>query len=183
MPHGCKNKRDLLEDEEHLSYVALPFFGSGFHALRRKARELGVIVVAKPVSTIASVLCSRAKHHLPPSQTPNCVYCISCSCGHIYIGESARELATRLSEHKSGWRLAKATSAFGSHSHCQPGPDWDNVRILSTETHHRLRLLLESAFIRYRGLRETVIQSPNDRSLNRNAGALLSDRWLACLRP
>lgn len=172
--------------------VSLPYCGSTYHALRRLAAPLGIQFVSKPTTTVAGLLCSRNKHQLPTHQQSRVVYKISCSCAAVYVGETEREVGVvgegrgragcgRVAEHKRGWRLGQASSPFGSHQHCRPGPDFAGVEVLAHESHHCIRLLSESAYIRTVGNRETVIKSPNDANLNRNAGTLLHDRWLPAL--
>ena len=135
------------------------------------------------------MLCSKAKHHLPKHQESNVVYRIECSCrvdGEpvVYIGETDRELGTRVREHQESWagtvRSKAKASAFSTHRACTP--DFGNTKILNRAAHHQMRLLLESAYIRTVGRREAVLVSPNDANVNRNSGALLQDRWLPIIR-
>ena len=169
--------------------LSVPFAGSCFYQLRRAASKIGIQLVSKPPMTIGSVICSKAKHHLPQQQQSNVVYRIECSCKVddepvIYIGETDRELETRVREHRESWtgavRSKAASSAFSTHRDCTPS--FDDVKILNRAAHHQMRLLLESAYIRTVGRRETVLVSPNDSNVNRNSGTLLQDRWLPVIR-
>ena len=135
------------------------------------------------------MLCSKIKHHLPKQQESNVIYRIDCSCRVngdpvVYIGETDRELGIRVREHRESWSgvvCSKAnSSAFSSHRDCTP--HFDDAKILNRATHHQMRLLLESAYIRTAGRRETVLVSPNDANVNRNSGSLLQDRWLPIIR-
>ena len=155
---------------------------------RNKSKQVGSKQVEP--QTIGSMLCSRAKHHLPKHQESNVVYRIECSCRvdgepMVYIGETDRELGTRVREHQDSWtgsaRSKANSSAFSTHRDCTPA--FDHVKILNRATHHQMRLLLESAYIRTVGRRETVLVSPNDANVNRNSGSLLQDRWLPIVRP
>ena len=169
--------------------VSVPFAGSCFYQLKREASKIGIQLVSKPSLTIGSLLCSKAKHHLPKLQQSNVIYRIECSCQVngdpvVYIGETDRELGTRVREHRESWagavRSRANTSAFSAHRDCSPA--FDDVKILNRANHHQLRLLLESAYIRTVGRREAVLVSPNDANVNRNSGALLHDRWLPIIR-
>ena len=157
----------------------MPFFGTGFHTLRRKARKIGVRLIATSPSTIRSTLCSQHKHHLPKEQESGVVYCIQCSCQSIYVGETGRELQDRVCEHEHSWKAGTTTSAFGEHQSCQPA--FEDTIILHREQHHRLRLLAESAFIHTLGKHQVIMESPQDASLNRNAGILVDDIWFPLL--
>lgn len=161
--------------------VSLPYTGNSFHQLKRAAVAIGMELVAKPLSTLGSIIASKAKHRLSDEQTSGVVYAIRCDCStsgisNIYIGETERELQTRIKEHQDGWRKGSGNSAFGSHQHCQP--NFDQSIILARQPHKRLRLLYESAYIRVGGRRETIIVSPNDASINRNSGTIFDQRFL-----
>ncbi|KAF0297742.1 hypothetical protein FJT64_004834 [Amphibalanus amphitrite] len=169
--------------------VSVPFAGPLFYQLKREASKIGIQLVSKPSVTIGSLLCSKAKHHLPKLQQSNVIYRIECSCQvdgdpMVYIGETDRELGTRLREHRESWtgavRSRANTSAFSTHRDCSPA--FDAIKILNRASHHQMRLLLESAYIRTVGRREAVLVSPNDANVNRNSGALLHDRWLPIIR-
>ena len=169
--------------------LSVPFAGSCFYQLKKEASKIGIQLVSKPSKTVGSVLCSKAKHHLPKQQESNVVYKIECSCqvdGEpvIYIGETDRELATRVREHRDSWtgsaRSKANTSAFSTHRDCTPR--FEDTKILDRAPHHQMRLLLESAYIRTVGRREAVLTSPNDGNVNRNSGTLLQDRWLPIIR-
>ena len=170
--------------------LSVPFSGPSFYQLKRAASVIGIQLVSKPQTTIASYLCSKAKHKLPKEQDSNVVYLIQCSCTAdgepvIYIGETDRELQTRVKEHRDSWegrvRSKAGTSAFSSHRNCTPA--FDRPEILARESNHQQRLLLESAYIRTVGRRETILISPNDANVNRNSGTRLQDRWLPIIRP
>ena len=168
--------------ETPLRRVSFPFFGTGFHALRRQASKIGIGVVAKGSHTIGSLLCSRHKQHLSKGQESGVVYGIGCKCGGYYVGEAHRELKTRVDEHRRCCNAGAGTSAFATHTACQPDFSMDHVEILAREGHDRLRLLTESAMIQTVGGRHTILISPNDRNINRDSGTLLPNTWLPLLR-
>ncbi|KAF0290735.1 hypothetical protein FJT64_001180 [Amphibalanus amphitrite] len=133
-------------------------------ALKREASKIGIQLVSKPSLTIGSLLCSKAKHHLPKLQESNVVYKIECSCQVdgdpvVYIGETDRELGTRVREHRESWtgavRSRANASAFSAHRDCSPA--FDEVKVLNRASHYQMRLLLESAYIRTVGRREAVL--------------------------
>lgn len=165
--------------------LSVPYTGNVYYQLRRAASKIGIDLVCKPVRTLASTLVSRCKHQLPLLQQSGVVYAIQCSCqpngtNSVYIGETDREISTRLREHRTGWEKRSERSAFGTHGNCQPR--FDQARVLAHQPHRRLRLLYESAFIRTIGRRDTIISSPNDESINRNSGTLFLDRWLPLVK-
>ena len=168
--------------------ISVPFAGSCFYQLKKAASKIEIQLVSKPPLTLGSVLCSKAKHHLPKRQESNVIYLIEWSCKVedepvVYIGETDRELATSQGTpgQLGGISPFKGQSlAFSTHRSCNPA--FDNAKILNRATHHQMRLLMESAYIRTVGRREAVLVSPNDSNVNRNSGALLQDRWLPVIR-
>ncbi|KAF0309485.1 Paired amphipathic helix protein Sin3a [Amphibalanus amphitrite] len=91
-------------------------------SLKREASKIGIQLVSKPSLTIGSLLCSKAKHHLPKLQESNVVYKIECSCQVdgdpvVYIGETDHDRADRPpaeydgSRHGDGCRQRREAAA------------------------------------------------------------------------
>ncbi|KAF0304327.1 hypothetical protein FJT64_023834 [Amphibalanus amphitrite] len=166
--------------------MSVPFAGAYFYQLKRAANKIGISLVSKPSQTLGAVLCSKSKHKLPKHQESNVVYQIECSCKIdgdpvIYIGETDRELGTRVREHRDCWSGSRSSranaSAFNSHRQCTPL--FDDAKILDRAAHHQMRLLLESAYIRT-SVSETphrlTVQSP---SRKMRSVAVLALLWTA----
>ena len=108
--------------------VSVPSAGSCFYQLQRAASKIGIQPVSKPPLTLESALCSRAKHHLPKHQGSNVIYLIECSCKVedepvVYIGETDRELATRVREDRESSRGAGSVrSRAKASAFSTPGP-------------------------------------------------------------
>jgi hypothetical protein len=81
----------------------------------------------------------------------NVVYNISCKdCDASYVGQTKRQLGTRLKEHKNNFKLEPSkhsvvTEHILEYNHSF---DWDNVRILDTESNYRKRLISEMLHIK-----------------------------------
>jgi hypothetical protein len=166
--------------------ISIPYTGNLYYQVRRLALPLGIDVVAKPHSSLASILLSRSKHHLPKDQLSDVIYAIQCSCEvegkpSWYIGETEREVGTRMKDHKEAWLKRQANkSAFGEHHQCEP--HFADYKVLASQSNHRLRLLTESAFIRAVESSSSVMVSPQDAAVNRNSGTMLNDRWIGLLK-
>ena len=98
------------------------------------------------------------------------------------MGETHRELETRVSDHRRCCTSGTGSSAFATHKGCDPDFSMDSVDILGQEDNDRLRLLTESAMIQTLGGRNTILVSPNDKAINRVSGTLLPSTWLPLLR-
>ena len=75
----------------------------------------------------------------------NVVYKIKCSCGKCYIGETERNLTTRLQEHS---KTTGKLTTVGEHlrDNCTHKFDFENVEILGQTDSFRIKYL-ESLFI------------------------------------
>ena len=80
----------------------------------------------KPYNTLRSILV-HPKDRTPTEKKTGVVYDITCNdCGEHYIGETARTLEKRLSEHQK-----QTTSAIQGHqSQANHEIDWEGVKIL-----------------------------------------------------
>ena len=60
---------------------------------------------------------TRVKDPTPPEERPGVIYKIKCICGDFYVGETGRNLTTRVKEHKAACRLAAFNrSAVAEHT-------------------------------------------------------------------
>ena len=76
------------------------------------------------------------------------MYKINCSdCHASYIGETGRNLTTRLTEHKRATRKGDVTNYVAKrHRRTNHTIDWDSAQCLTYSTHYFQRLNLESWF-------------------------------------
>ena len=83
-----------------------------------------------------------------PEDRPGAVYDIKCSnCQATYIGETGRNLTTRLNEHK--WATKKGgldNNIAEHHSKTSDTIYWDSVTCLTYSTDYHQRIALESWF-------------------------------------
>ena len=68
----------------------------------------------------------------------------------MYVGQTSRQLSTRLQEHKRAVRTANFNaSVLAEHAWNQYHPiDWDKATVLTSESNLHRRLTLESWYIR-----------------------------------
>ena len=95
-------------------------------------------VAHKPITTLRQLLtCVKDKDE--PRNRQGAVYKINCSdCHASYIGETGRNLTTRLTEHK---RATRKHHRLTNHT-----IDWDSAQCLTYNTNYFQRLTLESWF-------------------------------------
>ena len=109
---------------------------------------------------------------LKPEDRPGAVYKIHCSdCQATYIGETSRNLTTRLTEHKRATRKGDLNNNIAEH-HLKTNHaiDWDSAMCLTYSTDYYQRITLESWFT---NLEQTALNrcqplpAPYKRLLNR----------------
>ena len=74
---------------------------------------------------------------------------VKCSdCEKVYIGESGRELGTRIKEHPRNINKREANSQIYKHleESGHANFDWNNVKVLGRSSKKDSRLFLESSF-------------------------------------
>ena len=96
----------------------------------------------------------------------------------VYIGETDKELGTRVREHRESWIGAVHSKSQQFSIKLPPTctTAFDDAKIINRATHHQMSLLLESGCIRTAGQRQAGLVPPNDASLNKNSDSLLQGR-------
>nr|VZI32229.1 unnamed protein product [Spirometra erinaceieuropaei] len=126
---------------------ALPYVKNVSEAVGRLLAPLGVGVAHWPEATIRRQL-MKPKDPLPRQETSGVVYRIWCSCGQSnYVGETGRQLRTRMAEHAAAVRRNDASSQVAAHSTgCGHTFKFDEAEILARGDNRVSRELLESWF-------------------------------------
>ena len=97
-------------------YISTPYIRGTSERVQRAFKPFGVKLSNKPSNLVKSKL-SKLKDNTPLLDKANVVYKISCQdCSNIYIGETGRQLATRLKEHQKDIRDKRLLSHVASHS-------------------------------------------------------------------
>ena len=104
-------------------------------------------VAHKPITTLRQLL-TNVKDKDEPNDRQGAVYKIKCcDCQATYIGETGRNLNTRLTEHKRATRNGDLNNNIAEH-HLQTKHriDWDSAECVIYSTDYYQRLTLESWF-------------------------------------
>jgi len=91
------------------------------------------------------------KDPLPNEQKTNVVYRINClDCNASYVGQTKRQLITRIKEHRSNLDNPSANlTVVSEHRLTGHEFDWNNVSILDNEPHYTKRLVSEMLHIKH----------------------------------
>ena len=148
--------------------ASIPFVDGTSQAIARILSELGIKTIQRP-RTWKWALQRRLKDATDETKKPGLVYKLECNdCDLTYIGETGRNLPTRIKEHKAGVRNKHPNiSAAAEHSILLNHQlDWDHPHILTHETHTRRRRIKEALAIH------------SHKTMNRDTGLELSKLWL-----
>ena len=146
-------------------FVTLPYVKGVSDKLRRILSQYGVRTFFKPSVSLKDCL-MKVKRGEPDKS--NIVYKISCQdCDEFYIGESGRQLRTRVKEHERDTREIRFSSAVAEHSHKNDHRPNFEASILCKEGNWFKRKLKESMFI-YANM---------DHVFNRDHGIGVNDIW------
>ena len=112
---GC-----TVEADEEGGYkppvVCIPYLTGLSEDIRRVYRRFSIRTIFKAGPTLRSYL-MRVKDRVPTSMKSSVVYCVPCSCGKVYIGETVSKLETKMKEHEDACKKGTTKkSAIGEHA-------------------------------------------------------------------
>ena len=114
------------------SSITLPYLGSTSHHIQRIFHKHGIRVYHTAPLKLQNLLTSH-KDRQDPQCRPG-VYRIPCQCGKVYIGETGRDLPTRLNEHKAHGRKGEFDkSSIIKHSHTEDHQiNWSQAELITS---------------------------------------------------
>jgi len=168
-----KNESEPRDPKVYKSFVVLPYIDGVSPQLRRRLESHGIRTVFRSDTTLRQQL-TRPKDPIPQHRRDGVVYNIPCKgCNRSYIGETARPISERITEHKRDVRLRRTdSSAVAEHAwENQHQPDWDGVQCISQERHWYTRRVKEAINIRLK---------PDN--FNRDNGIDIPEFWIRTIR-
>ena len=129
----------------HVTTVTIPYIKGTSETISRILQPYNIRVAHKPTTTLPHLL-TNVKDRDEPNNRQGAVYKIKCSdCQASYIGETGRNLDTRLTEHKRATRNGDANNHIAVHHQLtNHNIDWDSAQCLTYSTNYFQRLTLES---------------------------------------
>ena len=125
--------------------MTIPYIKGTSETISRILQPYNIRVAHKPATTLRFLL-TNVKDRDEPNNRPGAVYKIKCSDSQAsYIGETGRNLNTRLTEHKRATRNRDANNHIAVHHQLtNHNIDWDSAQCLTYSTNYFQRLTLES---------------------------------------
>ena len=125
----------------------LPYVRGTSETVARILRLYNIRVAHKPIFNLRRLL-THVKRKDNPEDRPGAVYKIHCSdCHAIYIGETGRNLTTRLTEHKRATKKGDLYNNITEH-HLKKNHaiDWDSATCLTYSTDYYQRITLKLVY-------------------------------------
>ncbi|XP_071653431.1 uncharacterized protein [Temnothorax longispinosus] len=148
-------------EEERRKWLTVPYVEGISDDFTRVVRDLNVRLSFFSLNKLKKFI-KVQKDVLPAQSNKNVVYKISCrECDATYVGQTKRQLKTRISEHRSHInRITSTQSVVTEHrQNLDHDFDWENVEILDKEKYLSRRLISEMIHIK---LQENSINLQND---------------------
>ncbi|KYN18349.1 hypothetical protein ALC57_09345 [Trachymyrmex cornetzi] len=140
---------DISNNKETVSWLTVPFIP--FHTEKFKRFNCNDIRVSYRSPNKMGKYIKVQKDALKKNCKSNVVYKISCNdCDASYVGQTGRQLKTRISEHRNHIRHKSATRSVVTEHRLFNNHDfrWDDVKILDEEPIYRKRLISEMVNIK-----------------------------------
>ena len=159
--NACLRKRPKRRDEKRLTYATLPYIRGVSEAAERLLKPLGVRAAHKPTETLRLKLC-RMKDPVEPHDLAGVVYKIPCTnCSQCYVGETGKELKTRLHEHHLAmWRADKLSHLWQHCSVTGHEINLKNAAVIGRAKDRHERLVLE-AVLSHNSFNRHIDLNPN----------------------
>ncbi|XP_037048989.1 uncharacterized protein LOC119083380 [Bradysia coprophila] len=135
---------DVKPIKEKLPIAAVPYVKGLFEKLKAICKD-DVMLVGKGDNTLKKSIFSRLKDPTPKLHCSHLVYCIPCSCGYKYVGQTLQLLKDRIYQHKYNISIKNSNhSALCDHAITNNHtPLWDKVKIVVRESQQKKRDILE----------------------------------------
>ena len=146
--HRATDTTESNRDSTFVTTTAtIPYIKSTSEAIARILQPYNIRVAHKPITTLRRLL-TNVKDKDEPNNRQGAIDKIECSdCQASYIGETGRNLNTRLTELKRATTNGDVNNHISEH-HRQTNHriDWDSAKCLTYSTNYFQRLTLESWF-------------------------------------
>ena len=135
------------QQAQSIHYISTPYIKGASERTAKLLREYGIRLSNKSRNTIGSKL-SKLKDKIPKNKKTRIVYQIDCkNCDKKYVGETGRDLNTRMSEHKRNVRNQEENSLIFQHiDRTNHEFNFDEVKILANEENVGTRRFLEACY-------------------------------------
>lgn len=134
-------------EENNVQYFKIPFIKNLSHEIKNVLGDEHNRIVFYNTKSLGQLF-NRSKDKCPKALKSNVIYKITCECGQHYIGQTKQWLKSRMYSHQYDITKKKTNTALAMHaSNTTHKFDFEDVKILDTESNLGKRLLLEMIHI------------------------------------
>ena len=140
----------INRETEKKKFIAIPYIKDLTEQVCNSFRGTEFVAGFKCFNRLSTFI-KVHKDITPTTSNNNVIYKIECNdCNASYVGQTKRQLKTRIGEHKSNTKKHISQKSVVSlhiteHKHDM---DWDNVKIIDKETNYYKRLIAETIHIK-----------------------------------
>jgi len=141
---SSKNNVDLTKENKKI-WFTVPYITSVSEKFKNIINNHIARVSFYSINKLSSFI-KPQKDRLSKLSNMNVVYRIGCKdCDASYVGQTSRQLKTRISEHKNHIKRKTSTHSVITEHRMQRSHefDWENVEILDAERNYSKRLISE----------------------------------------
>lgn len=134
----------------NIQYVGLPFIKMVTNKISNSLKKSDLKLDLKCINNLNRFI-QIPKDKTRPLEKNNVIYKIQCiDCDASYVGQTKRQLKTRLKEHRNNIKLDPSRYSVVTEHMLQFNHkfDWDNVEILDVESNYHKRLVSEMLHIK-----------------------------------
>ena len=133
-----------------LTTVTIPYIKGTSETISRIPQPYNICVVHRPTTTLRQLL-TNVKDRDEPNNRQGAVNKIKCSdCQASYIGETDRNLKTRLTEHKRATRNDDANNHIAvRHKLTNHNIDWESAQCLTYSTNYYVLIRCAQTNVNY----------------------------------
>ena len=163
-----QNKRTTTppSDDPKPATLYLPYIKGVSEKIEKQVKPLNIRTVFSTRSTLGGHL-STVKSKIARDCIKGVVYQVPCECGHVYVGETGRNLKLRLTEHKRAVKNKDPNNGLAVHVNITNHTIlWNSAEVLTTEPNWSKRKVKEALYIK---------RTKN--TLNLDQGYILDNVW------
>lgn len=135
-------------DDPKPATLYLPYIKGVSEKIEKQVRPLNIRTVFRTSTTLGRHL-TTVKSKIARDSIKGVVYQIPCKCGHVYIGETGRNLKLRLTEHKRAVKNKDPNNGLAVHvSITNHTILWQNAEVLTIEPNWSKRKVREALYIK-----------------------------------
>jgi len=139
-----------INNNDNKNFFTIPYVKTISESFQPIAKRYGFDVAYSVPNTLNKFI-KRGKDKIEKLENNDCVYKINClNCNATYVGQTKRQLGTRIKEHRSDINKKEGSLSVVSNHRIENDHDmnWSEAEILDIESSYNKRIVSEMVFIK-----------------------------------